>query len=52
MLRVSGDRDRLNVINNQVEFPTYTKDLVILLVDIIEIDKYDVYYATNEGHCA
>lgn len=52
MLRLSKDRDLLNVINDQVGSPTYTKDLSRLLVDMIETNKYGIYHATNEGFCS
>lgn len=51
MLRLAKERDSLNVINDQVGSPTYTKDLSRLLVDMIETDKYGIYHATNEGYC-
>lgn len=51
MLRLAKDRNEINVINDQVGSPTYTKDLASLLVDMIETDKYGVYHATNEGYC-
>ena len=51
MLRLAKDRDEINVINDQVGSPTYTKDLAPLLVDMIETEKYGVYHATNEGYC-
>lgn len=52
MLRLSETRNELNVIDDQVGSPTYTKDLASLLVDMIETDKYGVYHATNEGFCS
>ena len=51
MLRLSKERDSLNVINDQVGSPTYTKDLAPLLVNMIETEKYGIYHATNEGYC-
>ena len=51
MLRLAKGRDKLNVINDQVGSPTYTKDLARLLIDMIETDKYGIYHATNEGYC-
>lgn len=52
MLRLSKDRDELNVIDDQLGSPTYTKDLAPVLVDMIETDKYGVYHATNEEFCS
>lgn len=51
MFRLSKGRDKLNIINDQVGSPTYTKDLARLLVDMIETDKYGIYHATNEEYC-
>lgn len=51
MLKLSKDREQLNVINDQVGSPTYTKDLATLLVDMIDNNKYGIYHATNEGYC-
>ena len=52
MLRLAKDKDEINVINDQVGSPTYTKNLAPLLVDMIETDKYGIYHATNEGFCS
>lgn len=52
MLRLSKDRDEINVIDDQVGSPTYTKDLAPLLVDMLESDRYGTYHATNDGYCS
>ena len=49
MLKVGKNHDKLRVVNDQIGTPTYTIDLAILLVDMIETDKYGYYHATNEG---
>jgi dTDP-4-dehydrorhamnose reductase len=51
MLRLAETRDELNVVNDQIGSPTYTRDLAVLLVDMIETEKYGKYHATNEGLC-
>lgn len=52
MMRLSKDRDELNIIDDQIGSPTYTKDLSTLLVDMIETDKYGTYHASNDGFCS
>lgn len=49
MLRLSEKYDEIRVVNDQIGTPTYTYDLAVLLVDMIETDKYGYYHATNEG---
>ena len=39
----------LKVVDDQVGTPTYTFDLARLLVDMIQVEKYGYYHATNEG---
>lgn len=53
MLRLADSgKTELNVVNDQIGSPTYTKDLSRLLVDMLETDRYGVYHATNEGFCS
>ena len=51
MLNLSETHDELTVVNDQIGSPTYTEDLAVLLVDMVETDKYGRYHATNEGLC-
>lgn len=49
MLNAGKTRDKLTVVCDQIGTPTYTLDLAVLLVDMIETEKYGYYHATNEG---
>ena len=49
MINVGKTHDTVRVVNDQIGTPAYTLDLSVLLVDMIETDKYGYYHATNEG---
>ncbi len=40
------------MVDDQFGSPTYTRDLAVLLVDMVRTEKYGVYHATNEGICS
>ena len=52
MLRLGRERGAVSVVEDQIGSPTYTYDLAVLLVDMIETEKYGFYHATNEGLCS
>ena len=52
MLRLSGERECLRVVDDQFGSPTYTRDLAVLLAAMVQTDKYGIYHATNEGICS
>lgn len=47
MINVGKTHDEVRVGNDQIGTPTYTYDLVRLLVDMCETEKYGYYHATN-----
>ncbi len=51
MLKLAENHKEFNVVNDQTGSPTYTYDLAVLLVDMVETEKYGRYHATNEGLC-
>ena len=52
MLRLAETHDNLTVVSDQIGSPTYTADLSGLLVDMVQVEKYGIYHATNEGVCS
>jgi dTDP-4-dehydrorhamnose reductase len=52
MLRLGSEKERLNVVSDQIGSPTFTDDLARLLCDMVKTDRYGVYHATNEGLCS
>lgn len=52
MLRLGETHDEITVVNDQVGSPTYTKDLAVLIGDMLLTEKYGIYQATNEGICS
>lgn len=52
MLQLGKEKKEVNVVNDQIGSPTYTFDLAVLLVDMVETQRYGIYHATNEGICS
>ena len=52
MLKLAETKSEINVVADQIGSPTYTKDLAVLICQMIKTDKYGVYHATNEGFCS
>ncbi|WP_300286541.1 dTDP-4-dehydrorhamnose reductase [uncultured Alistipes sp.] len=56
MLRLSAERDRLNVVFDQVGTPTYAGDLAHAIFEIVAERKYEgregVYHFSDEGVCS
>lgn len=52
MLRLAKDHDTVQVVADQFGSPTYTRDLAVLLADMVQSERYGIYHATNEGICS
>lgn len=52
MLRLGEQNGEVSVVDDQIGSPTYTPDLAVLLVDMIQTEQYGRYHATNEGLCS
>lgn len=52
MLRLGKKNGKVGVVADQVGSPTYTRDLAVLLTEMVETDKYGIYHASNEGYCS
>ena len=52
MLRLSETRSELNVVDDQIGSPTYSKDLAKLIYQMIKTERYGTYHGTNEGFCS
>ena len=56
MMRLTAEKEQLNVVFDQVGTPTYAGDLALAIFSIIESGVYDgnegVYHFSNEGVCS
>lgn len=52
MLCLGREKSKLAVVKDQIGSPTYTEDLVPLLIAILNSEKYGSYHVTNEGFCS
>ena len=56
MLRLTSEREQLNVVFDQVGTPTYAGDLALAIFSILEAGVYEgnegIYHFSNEGVCS
>jgi len=52
IIRLAQDRDTLEVVNDQVGSPTFTRDLSRGLALVVESDRFGTYHACNDGTCS
>lgn len=51
MLQLSEEKETLKVVNDQTGCPTYTVDLSVCILQLIETNKYGIYHVSNTGSC-
>jgi len=52
IIGLAQDRPRLEIVDDQVGSPTYSKDLAPALVRLIESGRFGTYHVTNDGSCS
>ncbi|GHU62773.1 NAD(P)-dependent oxidoreductase [Clostridia bacterium] len=52
MLNLAKTKDSISVVSDQIGSPTYTVDLSVLLLEMIQSEHYGHYHVTNEGICS
>jgi dTDP-4-dehydrorhamnose reductase len=52
MLRLGRERSRVQVVDDQVGSPTYTRDLAAALITLVEDHAIGTYHLTNSGTCS
>ena len=52
MLKLAGERELLQVVNDQIGSPTFTQDLTRVIQKLFTTDSYGTYYASCNGRCS
>ncbi|MEJ7631720.1 MAG: dTDP-4-dehydrorhamnose reductase [Rubrobacteraceae bacterium] len=52
MLRLAGERDEIQVKDDEFVSPTYALDLAEGIIQIVGAGEYGVYHLTNSGSCS
>jgi len=52
MLRLAKEGRQINVVDDQVGAPTWTRDTAELVFDMLKSGSYGVYHAPNMGECS
>jgi dTDP-4-dehydrorhamnose reductase len=52
MLKLALEQEKLNVVDDQILSPTYTKDLAQKIAQLISTEYYGTFHITNRGACS
>lgn len=51
ILGLSQLTNKIDVVNDQIGAPTFTKDLAIFIIELMLTNNYGIYHGVNEGYC-
>jgi dTDP-4-dehydrorhamnose reductase len=52
MLQLAKEKDEINVVDDQIGAPTWTRHTASLVADMLGSGKYGVYHTPNMGECS
>lgn len=52
LLSWSKNKEELNIVEDQIFSPTFTKDVVKATLDLIKTKQYGLYHMTNSNYCS
>lgn len=52
MIKLGKEKGEVNVVDDQVLTPTYTKNIAENLNELLKTDYYGLYHMTSEGQCS
>ena len=52
MLKLAQSKAEINVVDDQIGAPTYTKDLAVLICDLLQTTNFGTYHGVNSGYCS
>lgn len=52
ILKLAKERDSLKVVSDQFGSPTWTVDVCVQIIKVLENGEYGIYHSTSEGECS
>lgn len=52
MVRLGKEKGEVNVVNDQILTPTYTRNIAENLLELLKTNHYGLYHMTSEGKCS
>lgn len=52
MIKLGKEKGKVNVVNDQILTPTYTKNIAENLQELLKTENFGLYHMTSEGQCS